>query len=95
MQELHNHAEEEKMTYISSLERFAMEKGLAKGLAEGQRQEMLAVIAVLLPKRFGEEGTQLLPAINTFTDLDQLRSIRQALLLDQSLEEVRKLLPGQ
>ncbi len=88
-QEIHDYAKEKQMPYVSSFERLAREEGRQ----EGRREELVEMIALVLSRKFGEEGAQHLPAIRAITDVDQLHAIRDALLLDQSLAEIRQLLP--
>jgi hypothetical protein len=71
------------MPYITSVERIGREEGKREGLIEG--------IASSLEIKFGAEGLQLLPAIETLTDVDKLKVILQAIKTATNLEDLRQL----
>lgn len=76
------------MPYITSWER----RGMEKGEQIGRREELLAIIANGLEKRFGTEGKTLTPFVQGIAELDRLRAIQEALWTAQSVDDVKKLL---
>jgi hypothetical protein len=67
----------EKMPFITSLERFAMEK------------ETLRLIERQLRVKFGEEGPKLMPEIVALDDPEKYDAIVEKLVTDTTLDELR------
>lgn len=67
------------MPYITSPERFGLEKGLTRGI-EAQ-----------LKVRFGEAGLQLLPEIRQIEDHEKLEAILQAIESGATLDELPRM----
>ncbi len=65
------------MPFITSVERFAMEKGL------------LRAIEIILRARFGEEGLKLMPEIVALDDPEKYSAMTEMLGTATTLEEVR------
>lgn len=86
---IHQYEEEGKMPYVTSIERYGRREGLKEGLQKG----LLEAIEVALKLRFGEVGLNLMPKIQQVKDIDQLRSIKKALLEINDLSEIYPLLP--
>jgi hypothetical protein len=78
-QEIDKLHEENRMPYITSVERH----GRCVGLSQG--------IEVLLRMRFGDEGLKLMPEIREIYEYEKLEAILNALETATSLEEVRRL----
>lgn len=78
-EELHRYEQEKRMPYIPTFERLA------------RTEELLARIEVGLNIKFGVEGLQLMPELNDITDIEMLRSIRQAISTASSPDELRRL----
>ena len=58
--------------------------GIEKGRAEGQYEELLSAIELMLNLRFGEAGLALLPEISQVAEYPVLRAVRdQILIVDQ------------
>jgi hypothetical protein len=96
---MHEHYQwegEKEMTFMLDFEREAMErgeaKGEAKGKAEGLREGLLEAIKLGLKLRFGAEGLQCLPLIQTLADIATLRHILQALEKAATPDDIRRLL---
>jgi len=92
---------ERGMPYLSSIERWGLEKGLEQGLKQGLKQgleegrleEIQHSIATSLQVKFGAPGKRLASKLRKINDLEQLRSLFQAILEAQTLPEIRRLLP--
>jgi hypothetical protein len=82
-QEMRQYEQEKQVPYITSVERYGREEGKREGLLEG--------ITSCVKLRFGAEGSQLLPAIESLTDVDRLRTILKAIETATDLDEVRRL----
>ena len=100
-QALQQYEETRSMPYISSIERFGIQKGLEQGRQEGlqqglqlgrqegQREGLLAAIELGLEWRFGEAGRPLLDEIRWLDDLTILRAIYQQLKTGTTMEALR------
>jgi hypothetical protein len=86
-QELEQYEKEKHVPYITSVERLGMERGKR----EGKREGLLEGIRLGLKLRFGAEGTQLLPAIQSLDDVDRLQTILEAIETAPDLGEIRRL----
>lgn len=86
-QELEQYEKEKHVPYITSVERLGIEKGKREGLREG----LLEGITTCLKLRFGAEGLQLLPALQSLTDVDRLHAILKAMETATDLDAVRRL----
>jgi len=86
-QEIKTFVEEQRMSYVTSAERFAREEGMI----EGRVAELLNSIRILLGMRFGESGSALLPEIQRISDPDRLRMISESIPTASSVKEVRAL----
>jgi hypothetical protein len=86
-QELSQYEEEKKMSYITSIERRGIQKGIELGLIEG--------IELALELRFGSLGLSLVPEISQINDIEKLRAIKAALKTVQTVEEIRSIYQSQ
>ena len=77
-QEVQQMEEERIMPFVTTPERFGMEKGF------------LLVVEDLLRDKFGEEGVQLLPEIIALDDPDKFRAMTLSISKATTLEEVRR-----
>ncbi len=84
--ELYQWEEENRMPYITSIERSGMEKGLQQGLQEG--------IAAALAAKFGTAGKRLMNRVHQIHDLDELRALLKASVAAETLQEIRDRLPA-
>jgi hypothetical protein len=66
------------MPFLTTPERFAMEKG------------MLLVLERLLRKKFGDEGAKLLPEIDALGDADKFCTLSETVASTTTLDEVRR-----
>jgi hypothetical protein len=82
-QEVHEYEKEKQVPYITSVERHGMERGKREGLLEG--------ITLGLKLRFGAEGLQLLPKVQSVGEVDRLQAILKAIETAADLEELRRL----
>jgi hypothetical protein len=80
---------ERGMPYLTTFERWGLEKGLEKGRLE----EIQHNIATSLQVKFGAPGKRLTSKLRKINDLEQLRSLFQAILEAETLAEIRRLLP--
>lgn len=70
---------EERMPYITSVERIGIRQGLLEGISLGLRL------------KFGSEGLGVLPEISEISDVEQLRAILAALAEVNTLDELRSI----
>ncbi len=93
--EISKYEEEEKMQYITSVERIGIEKGFKKGIEQGREQGrsegLLAGIESMLEFRFGNEGLRLMSEISKIDNLGKLRAINAALRTVKNLDELRNI----
>ncbi len=87
--ELHAWEEENRMPYITSIERSGIEKGRQEGLQEGLQEG----IAVGLAAKFGTAGKRLMSRVRAIHDVDELRALLKAVLAAPSLQDIRDRLP--
>jgi predicted transposase YdaD len=66
-----------------------IQRGRQEGRQEGLREGLLDTIQFALELKFGEAGLALLAEIGTIEDLSLLRTIKDALRLAESLDEIR------
>jgi hypothetical protein len=62
--------EDKKMPYVSSIERFGIEKGVLQGRIEGRQEGELRILKKLLERRFGTLTTTLQERLNNATEAD-------------------------
>jgi hypothetical protein len=82
--------QEKRMPYVTSWERMGKEEGLAEGLAEGEARGLRKAIALLLGKKFGESGRQLMPEIEKIQDVAMLSRIIESIESATSVDEIRQ-----
>lgn len=83
--------EEQRMPYITSVERIGRQKGLEQGRFEGIREGLLEGISLGLELKFGSEGLAILPEISGLQDVEQLRAILAGLKTVNTLFELRQI----
>ena len=79
--ELHELEEENRVTYITSIEL----SGMAKGLQEG--------IGTALVVKFGPAGKRLMPRVRKILDVDELHALLKVIPSAEKLQEIRDRLP--
>ena len=79
--------EDTNMTYISSFERKAMEKGVLLGEEKGFEKGSLSILLKLLSRRFGELDPSVLDKLQTASP-EQLERWAENILDAETLEEV-------
>lgn len=77
--EVENLVEEQRMKYVTSVERIARRESLLKG------------IEVSLEVKFGSEGLNLLPEISQIDDVTQLENILEGIKTSSSVSELRQI----
>jgi len=82
-QEVIHLEEEQRMPYITSVERSGRKQGMREGLLEG--------IELGLELKFGTEGLAILPEISGLQDVEQLRAILAGLKTVNTLSELRQI----
>ncbi|HUG93147.1 MAG TPA: hypothetical protein VML55_20060 [Planctomycetaceae bacterium] len=84
--------QETAMPYLSTMERWGIERGLAegreRGLAEGTREQALRDIESGLKAKFADDGLALMPAIRQIDELQRLEAILDRLWTATNLEEL-------
>lgn len=78
-QEVIHLEEEQRMPYITSVERSGIRLGLLEGISLG------------LKLKFGNEGNSLLPEISEIRDVEQLRAILAGLETVNTLDGLRQI----
>ncbi len=85
------------MPYVSTIERFAEEKGKAEGkaegLEEGEAKGLREAIVLGLKLRFGPAGLKLLPRIRGVDEAKALRAILTAVHKAKTIDALRGKLP--
>ncbi|KYC37047.1 hypothetical protein WA1_46265 [Scytonema hofmannii PCC 7110] len=64
---------------------------LKEGEARGRREERLLSIEMLLEMKFGTQALQMMPEISQITNLEQLKTIQQAIKTVNSPDDLRQL----
>jgi len=90
--------EENKMPYISSVERIGhkrgleegLEKGIEKGIEKGRREGLVESIALDLDAKFGAAGGKLLRKARQLETVAELRDLLRLLKTAETLAEVRQ-----
>jgi hypothetical protein len=77
--------EENRMKYVSSIERNALKRGHDQGLSEGLRLG----IEGMLESKFGAAGRKLLPQVNSLTEPAELQKFMRILKKANDLDKVR------
>ena len=84
--------EEEKVAYITSIERLGLERGIQQGMRQGMQQGMrqgeVAILQRLLQKKFGEKFTDAYRQRVDKADTDTLLNWSEQVLVAQSIDEV-------
>ena len=81
-EELHQHEEEKRMPYVTSVERLAKAEGLLEGLHTG--------LVEMLESKFGSSGCRLAPSIRRIQDVEQARVLLKDIKHMEAIEEFRK-----
>jgi predicted transposase YdaD len=68
-----------------------MLQGIQEVLLEGRFEGMHQGIEIVLDSKFGIEGLRLMPEIRKVWDMDVLMTIRAALRIAKTVEEVRSI----
>jgi hypothetical protein len=76
------------MPYVTSIERFALERGRQEGLEKG----LLRGIANQLEMKFGSAGKKLLPKIQALHDVEKLNVLSDALKSAETIEDIKHLI---
>ena len=88
-----------KMPFVSTAEwvgekrgfEKGIETGLDKGITLGQIQSLKEIIPELLTDKFGAPGAQIGEDIQTWDELNRLKSLRTAIRSATSIDEIRGL----
>ncbi len=85
--DLANFEEEAKMPYVSSIERIAIQEGMAKGMAQGRVEGKLQLLSRQLAGRFGQLPAWARERLNSATEAE-LDLWTDAVLASDSIEAV-------
>jgi hypothetical protein len=83
--------EEQRMSYITSVERIGIRKGLEQGRQEGRREGLLDGIALALDLKFGGESQQVMVELRQIADLDIIQTVYDAVKTVHSLDDLRRI----
>lgn len=86
--ELRRFEEEEKMPYVTSVERIGIEKGLLQGRQEGLRESILRVLEV----RFGPISPRVRLLLEPVVDVDSLLKLNERAVLAPTLADFEQAL---
>ncbi|MEA5469318.1 Rpn family recombination-promoting nuclease/putative transposase [Spirulina sp. 06S082] len=86
--EIYRYEEEEKMPYITSVERLGIEKGLQQGLQQGRQEDIIAVLQV----RFETVSDALVEAVNGIQDDAILANLLRQAIAIPSLDAFQEIL---
>lgn len=95
--EVYHYEQEQKMPYISSIERLALAEGEAKGRAKGHedglREGLLEGILLDIEAKFGAAGRKLKAKAKRVKEVAELRSLARAVKSAQSVSDIEDRLP--
>ena len=80
--------EEQKVAYITSIERLGLERGIQQGMEQGMQQGEAAVLTRQLQRKFGEKFTETHCRRLNEADIDTLLDWSEQVLGAQSIDEV-------
>jgi hypothetical protein len=88
-EQMARYEEKQKMPYITSVERLAIERGELKGKLKANRARILEILQV----RFGEVSDDVSEKLDRIQEIEQLESLFRQAITIASLEEFESLLP--
>ncbi len=80
------------MTYITSVERIGMERGLQVGREEGRQEEARRALRRVLERRFGAAASTLIEQLENVRDIAKLEALLDLAITAAGPDEVRALL---
>jgi hypothetical protein len=83
LSEIQRFEEENQMPYITSFERLGHERGVAEGILQQRREDVLEVLEV----RFGEVATEIIHKINSIEDLQVLKTLHRKAIAIGTMEQ--------
>lgn len=83
LEQLKHYSKEKQMPFITTPERYGLQRGLSQGRIEG--------IEALLRFRFGESGLRLMPEIRQIEEKDKLEAILRAAETVADPDELRRI----
>ena len=81
--------EEQRMPYITSIERSGIERGIERGSLQSKRESIIE----LLETRFSEVPSELRAVLNQIEDLEFLKQLFKRSITVASVEELQQLIP--
>ncbi len=84
--------EEQRMPYITSIERSGIERGIKQGIEQGSLQSKRESIIELLETRFSEVPSELSAVLNQIEDLEFLKQLFKRSITVASVEELQQLI---
>ena len=90
--ELAKYEEGKKMTYVTSVERIGMEKGIRQGIRQGMLKEAREMVQEAISSRFGTVPEDIAGEIRRFENKDILRMLLRQAIVCSDLTVFRKML---
>lgn len=89
-QEVHKIEEADKMRYVMSIERIAMQDGIEQGIEQGRLITARANVLDILNLRFHSVPNELVEQINALTNLEQLQALLRLAATAGTLEDFER-----
>jgi hypothetical protein len=90
--EFQAYEEGRSMQYVTSVERFGIEKGIEQGIEIGLREGFLETIESLLSLKFGRRGLALMERVKGLNELADVKQVKEIVKQADRIEDVETVL---